>query len=193
MQVLREACADEIVSVLIDRFAKSGPWWPGDQEVHNQFANADMYNRFAKGRLRMLLVAIAKRMHEEHPYTTEGDFTIGQATIEHIAPQSWEAQWKEDLHFDGSADARIRIDQLVHRIGNLTLVGYNPSLSNRSWSEKRELLAEDRFEMNRRLLQDMNGDSWNEDEINRRGKQLAEYVVEIWPNPDNLRRELVPV
>ena len=192
VQAIREAPADEIVSVLIDRFSNSSPFWPDDQEVHNQFANADMYNRFAKWRLRMLLAAIAKRMHEEHPYTTEGDFTIGQATIEHVAPQSWEAHWKEDLRFDGSADARIRINQLVHRIGNLTLVGYNPNLGNRRWSEKRELLAKDRFEMNRRLLQDMNGDSWNEAEIDRRGKELAEYVVKIWPNADTLRRELVP-
>lgn len=44
--------------------------------------------------------------------------------------------------------------------------------------------------MNRRLLSDMEGSTWNESEINRRSKQLADYVIKIWPHADALRREL---
>ena len=44
--------------------------------------------------------------------------------------------------------------------------------------------------MNRRLLSDMKGDVWNEEEIDRRSSQLAMYVNEIWPHAEVLAKEL---
>ena len=44
--------------------------------------------------------------------------------------------------------------------------------------------------MNRRLLSDMKGDVWNEKEIDRRSRVIANYVKEIWPHADALRQEL---
>ena len=37
---------------------------------------------------------------------------------------------------------------------------------------------------------DMEGTVWNEAEIDRRSRQLATYVITIWPHADVLRREL---
>ena len=48
----------------------------------------------------------------------------------------------------------------------------------------------DNLEMNRRLLNDMEGETWNEREINRRSQIIADYVNEIWPHAAALRREL---
>ena len=73
---------------------------------------------------------------------------------------------------------------------NLTLVAYNPKLSDHPWTKKRELLGRDRLEMNRRLLLDMEGTTWNEAEIRRRSRQLAGYVNRIWPYADVLRHDL---
>ena len=42
----------------------------------------------------------------------------------------------------------------------------------------------------RRLLSDMKGDVWNEAEIDQRSRQLADYVNEIWPDPEVLARTL---
>ena len=43
--------------------------------------------------------------------------------------------------------------------------------------------------MNRRLLNDMEGETWNEREINRRSQIIADYVNKIWPHAAALRRE----
>ena len=129
-------------------------------------------------------------MHHENDTTSDGEFTLGTVTIEHIAPQNWQRHWKEDLDFGGSDEEKRHLDQLVHLIGNLTLVAYNPKLSDHPWTKKRELLGRDRLEMNRRLLLDMEGTTWNEAEIRRRSRQLAGYVNRIWPYADVLRHDL---
>ena len=192
VQALRDAPPDDIVSVLIDQFRKSPGrhWWPSDEEVSWQLENNNMYSGISKARLRMLLGAIAERMHTENPISSDGEFTLGPVTVEHVAPQNWQRHWKEALNFDGSEEARHRLDQLVHRIGNLTLVAYNSKLSDRAWTKKQELLGEDRLEINKRLLKDREHDTWNEAEINRRSRQLAVYVNKIWPHADALRRDL---
>ena len=181
VQALRDTPADEIVSVLIDRFdnSSSSGYWPSDDQIIRYFLSGDMYNRISKPRLRNLLSAIAEKMHGENTTSSDGPFTLGSVTIEHVVPQDWQRHWADDLSFDGSEDARHRLDQIVHRIGNLTLVAYNSKLSNRPWAEKRELLAEDRLEMNKRLLRDMKGEAWNETEIRGRSEQLANYVIKI--------------
>ena len=66
----------------------------------------------------------------------------------------------------------------------------NPKLGNHAWSYKAELLQADNLEMNRRLLNDMEGETWNEREINRRSQIIADYVNDIWPDAAALRREL---
>ena len=98
----------------------------------------------------------------------------------------------DDLNFGNTDEDRMQLDRLVHRIGNLTLVTArtNHKLSNNPWSYKVELLRKDNLEMNQRLLDDMEGNTWNEREIECRSKQLADYVVQIWPSADVLRREL---
>lgn len=192
VQALRDTPADEIVSVLIDRCdnSSSSGYWPSDDQIIRYFLSGDMYNRISKPRLRNLLSAIAEKMHGENTTSSDGPFTLGSVTIEHVVPQDWQRHWADDLSFDGSEDARHRLDQIVHRIGNLTLVAYNSKLSNRPWAGKRELLAEDRLEMNKRLLRDMKGEAWNEAEIRYRSEQLANYVIKIWPHADGLRRSL---
>ena len=207
VQTLRDSPADTICAVLIAQFLEStgSHWWPSDEEVTQQLLNNNMYDRISKARLALLLGAIAECMHDENDTTSDGRFTLGSVTIEHVAPQDWQRHWRKDLNFDGSDEDKRRIDQLVHLIGNLTLVAYNTKLSNRPWTKKsgegdspgegerlgkRDLLAKDRLEMNRRLLVDVEGKTWNEDEMRRRSRQLADYVIGIWPHAAVLRREL---
>ena len=109
-----------------------------------------------------------------------------------MAPQGWERHWTHDLQFGNSDEDKLRLNRLVNRIGNLTLVTArtNSKLTNHPWSYKANLLEQDNLEMNRRLLGDMDGNIWNEEEIDRRTRQLAEYVIRIWPSVDVLQREL---
>ncbi|MFB3431818.1 MAG: DUF262 domain-containing protein [Phycisphaerales bacterium] len=59
-------------------------------------------------------------------------------TIEHVLPQSENIpQAWIDMIADGNAEEAARIhEQHVHRLGNLTLSGYNANLSKRSFAEK---------------------------------------------------------
>ena len=194
VQSLRDTPRDRICAVLIEQLRESpGRYrWPSDDELSLHLLTANMYHGISSGRLRLLLAGIAEHMHGENTLNT-GEFALKPSlTIEHIAPQDWERHWHLDLNFGNSEEDRIRLNRLIHRIGNLTLVteAINPRLGNQPWDYKVELLKKDNLEMNRRLLSDMEETVWNEAEIDRRSKQLAKYVMTIWPHADVLRREL---
>jgi hypothetical protein len=86
---------------------------------------------------------------------------------------------------------------LVHTLGNLTLVNgrLNPALSNRPWTDqeatarvqarkgKRSLLGDHSVLMLNRQIVDGWPQSWSEEAIEVRGRQLAEAVVAIWARP----------
>jgi hypothetical protein len=61
---------------------------------------------------------------------------VAEYTIEHILPQNPElpAAWREAL----GSDWRQVQEEWLHRLGNLTLTGYNPELGNRPFLEKRD-------------------------------------------------------
>ena len=55
-------------------------------------------------------------------------------SIEHIMPQHLTPTWTEEL---GPSAMEIH-ETWLHRLANLTLTGYNPNLSNKSFREKRD-------------------------------------------------------
>jgi hypothetical protein len=57
---------------------------------------------------------------------------IEKIQIEHIMPQTLTKQWEKEL---GPEYLLVHHDWL-HTLGNLTLTGYNPELSNKSFAEK---------------------------------------------------------
>ena len=112
-------------------------------------------------------------------------------TIEHILPQAWKTNWP--LPDGTTGDDLTRLEEsivkgiqdretMLHRLGNLTLVTlpHNPSLSNRPWSEKAPSLAQSKLALN---LEISAYQSWNEDAISDRGRNLAEKAMTIWPSP----------
>ena len=194
-QTARDAPLDEICSRLIEAFDKSS-WtsrWPANEEVVSHLREANMYRGISNPRIQLLLRGIAQRMHEERKDDLTMAFSAKTTlTVEHVAPQEWERHWKADLSFGDSDEDRQRLNRLVHRIGNLTLVtrALNPKLGNRAWHYKAKLLAADNLEMNRRLLNDIDGATWNESEISRRSQIMADYVNKIWPHAATLRQQL---
>jgi len=79
------------------------------------------------------------------------------------------------------ADVSYEHDRLVHTLGNLTLSGYNSELSNRPFSQKREMLATSGLLMNQAIAEH---ESWGLTEIVERNANLAEKIIELWPGPD---------
>lgn len=82
------------------------------------------------------------------------------------------------------AELSERRDDLVHSIGNLTLVtpGFNSALSNRSFAEKRPALARESMLRLNTGFQD-EGESWTERKILARADRLFVAAIEKWARP----------
>lgn len=102
-------------------------------------------------------------------------------TIEHIMPQHLTPAWIESL---GPNAAEIHATWL-HRLANLTLTGYNPNLSNKSFLEKRD--AKDGgyrasgLKMNQKIAQK---ESWGLPELEERNTEMIELAKLIWSYPE---------
>lgn len=70
--------------------------------------------------------------------------------------------------------------RIVHRLGNLTLTGYNPELSNRPFVEKRDWLAGSGLAMNRSIAEQPR---WGKAAILQRADDLATRAIAMWPSP----------
>ena len=100
-------------------------------------------------------------------------------TVEHIMPQTLNEPWKAMLGEDWE-----KIHQgWLHRLGNLTLTGYNSRYSNLPFEEKKTIpngFNESAVRLNFYIR---NQSEWTVSQIEERGKQLAERALKIWPHP----------
>ena len=106
--------------------------------------------------------------------------SVNNFTIEHIMPQTITDEWKMNL---GKNWENIHKEYL-HKIGNLTLTGYNPEYKNRSFMEKRDM--EKGFKQSTLYMNEGLGklDEWNEEEIKKRADKLADKAVQVWVYPE---------
>lgn len=148
--------------------------WPDDTELLDNILRFDMYNRDKK-KTWLVLRTLEEQFGHREPVQYD------ELTIEHVMPQTiddneWGDEWKAML---GDEWERIH-DQWLHALGNLTLSGYNPELSNRPFDEKRELLMESHVELNGYFEE---CDNWTEKTIRERNQELAERLASIWRVP----------
>ena len=105
-------------------------------------------------------------------------------TIEHIFPEgnnipdSW-----VNMIADGNRElANEYLNKYVHTLGNLTITGYNQTLSNLSFIEKKDRKKDGKFVGYRNgltLNEDVvSEEEWKIDNINNRTKKLVDYFVE---------------
>ena len=104
---------------------------------------------------------------------------VREYSIEHIMPQNLTDAWKDSLGDDWE---RIH-EKYLHTLGNLTLTGYNPEYSNRSFREKRDM--DGGFKRSPLCVNDGLGDldKWSEEAIQERADRLAEQAVRVWIYP----------
>jgi len=106
---------------------------------------------------------------------------IESYSIEHIMPQNknLSSEWRESL---GISWEEIH-NTYLHRLGNLTLTRYNSELSDKPFLVKREMkggFADSPLRLNKELGR---LDVWNEDEIAKRARSLADLAVRVWKYP----------
>lgn len=108
-------------------------------------------------------------------------------TIEHIFPQGQNipTSWV-DMIADGDEERAREIQQNhVHRLGNLTITGFNSALGNKSFAEKRD--RTDRqgrfvgFKNNLGLNQDLaNSEAWTVERIEERTEKLIDQAMVLF-------------
>lgn len=146
--------------------------FPSDEEFKRELRGRDLYHfRNIKYLLRKL-----------ENYETKEPLNIENYTIEHIMPQNenLSPEWRDAL---GDRWEEVH-EEYLHTLGNLTLTGYNPELSDRPFIEKRDMdggLGSSHIRLNHGLSK---VETWNEEEIKKRALRIAKKAVNVWDYPD---------
>ena len=179
---------DKLVYALLTK--RDSGRFPEDGEFAASLADKQVY--LMRGRYKDY---IFERFENYGTVEVKDVYTLldtGVYSIEHIMPQHLTPAWAEEL---GTDYARIH-DAWQHRLANLTLSGYNPHLSNATFTEKLDDpdggYKASGLRMNQRLAQ---LERWTLPEIEARSRELVKYARDkIWAYPKTdfvpARREL---
>lgn len=146
-----------------------GKEFPSDAEFQQALTSADLYHR--RTCFYMLLRLTNASKEKSAP---------GGLTIEHVMPQKAELaeEWKSML---GPEWKEIQ-QAWLHRLGNLTLSGFNPELQASPFLYKRDLkpggYADSSVWLNRGLA---TLERWTPAEMEQRGQHLAKVALSVWP------------
>ena len=154
--------------------------FPDDEEFSTALAAKQVY--LMRGKYKAYLF---ERLENHGTIETKDVYTHLDNkvyTIEHIMPQHLTPAWTRAL---GPNSAEIHSTWL-HRLANLTLSGYNPNLSNKTFAEKRDA-AEGGYKasglkMNQRIAQK---ETWGLAELEERNRELVVLALKIWPFPQS--------
>ncbi len=176
--------ADSVVPNFLKRQTADSREWPDDEALTYSLETLPLYRMLTMGRLRLILEGIERKLRI--PMSEEQEVPRN-LTIEHVMPQSWEANWPlpEGAEEVERTDNRNR---LVHTIGNLTLVNrrLNATLSNAPWDNKRQTLAgHSVLLLNKVLLEESQDAIWDEQFIQSRSKRMAALIADVWPGPNS--------
>jgi predicted transport protein len=100
-------------------------------------------------------------------------------TIEHIMPQNemLSPEWRQMIGHNWEETQY----EWLHRLGNLTLTGYNSAYSDRPFSEKKNMpggFSESSVRLNKYVREQ---DVWTSKEIKHRGEELSSKALIVWP------------
>ncbi len=158
------------------RFKSKSEIWPKDIDIENSVLSNNQSNEVQKMLLKELELNLN---HNLGGYTNLSK----KIQLEHIMPKSWsQVHWPME-NPEVLEDVENR-NKLIETLGNLTLLNskLNNVLSNGPWTIKSKAIEKhDNLQLNRHLLK--NFIDWNEESIKKRGKWMAEWLIEIWPRP----------
>lgn len=145
--------------------------FPKDEEFKREFMDKDIYSF----RNRNYLLSKLENYNRKEPVN------VASYTIEHIMPQNpnLSSEWREEL---GIYWGKIH-EEYLNTIGNLTLTGYNPELSDKPFRDKRDMKSgfkDSPLRLNHSLA---SLEHWNRNEIETRAEYLANKAIEIWAFP----------
>lgn len=151
--------------------------FPSDIKFRENLENKDLYITLRNDTCRYMLDKIERNRSKEVP-------DIYNATIEHIMPQTLSSDWKDylkkygDLNYDNH-------EQIIHKLGNLTLTKENSILSNNLFENKKTNYKFSNYSYTRELSK---YNKWTSKEIQARSKKLSEVATKIWYLPNKFNQ-----
>jgi len=156
--------------------------WPDDRDLERAWFGHPVYRWLKPHRVAMVLRAI------DHAQRTRGRERIeirDDLSVEHVLPQSWALHWPAPHPTLATSEesAEERRDTLLHTFGNLTLLtqSLNTTLSNGPYEPKRAAIAQQSALALNTWFQTQQ--TWDEAEIERRGRALLDIARTVWPRP----------
>lgn len=151
--------------------------FPTDEEFVSELKVKDVYNL----RIRNYL------LRKLENYNRKEEVQVANYTIEHILPQNenLSVSWQNQLG-DGWKEIQ---EKYLHRLGNLTLTGYNSELSDRPFTEKLGMTGGFKTSplwLNQSVAKHEN---WSIVEIEERAEELADRAMRIWTFPTLSEKE----
>lgn len=140
--------------------------------IDNNFENDFSTKEFKNTTRNHKIIKYIFSKIEEYKFKNEISEESDLFTIEHILPESADDTWGE-FDFD-------EINRSVYRIGNLTLL--EKKLNNEAdvlpYKEKKALYEKSNCLLTKAIAETF--DSWTEDKIAARQRELAKYAKSIW-------------
>ena len=159
--------------------------WPTDREVTDFFDAHGVYGNISQPRLVMVFRALEKARYSDKVEALNVPVSL---SIEHVMPQKWRRNWPlvvtnslEQEELETQRDARI------HKLGNLTAttIALNQEMSNADWATKQgQLNMSSKLLINTELL-DRYGESFGDNSIDERTRELARRICRIWAGPQD--------
>lgn len=166
--------------------------WSASDDVFEEKLKGDLYEENV-GVARFVLCAIAQKAMTTETWTDlwekndYGGKKVFKWTIEHIFPEGKNipSKWVDMIAGGDRNLANEYLEQYVHKIGNLTITGYNSTLSNLSFIEKRDRLNAQKLKVGYRNGLEINKElaeknSWTIQDIIERTDKLVRQLLEMY-------------
>ena len=165
-----EAPAESLLSTLAEPRGSYGFWsFPSDGEFTRVLQARNLYG------LQMCAAILARLENEGEREASP----VVNYSIEHIMPQTLTKEWQDML---GEGWEQVH-ENWLHRLGNLTLTGFNSEYSNSSFEVKKTRPNGFNESAVRLNLFVRNQSEWTATQMEERGKLLAQRALQIWPYP----------
>lgn len=166
----------EVFSYTLLRRSVSGRF-PTDEEFSTAFRTRNMYNIVAAW--RGYIYDVMENGDSRDVRDVARALASGDISVEHVMPQTLTDAWRSELGPNAESIHSI----WLHRMGNLTVTGYNGTYSNASYQTKKTLpdgFDRSPYRLNR-LMKIRN--HWGEAEMEERTNELLRQSLDYWKYP----------
>ncbi|OHD57693.1 MAG: hypothetical protein A2Y33_04240 [Spirochaetes bacterium GWF1_51_8] len=143
------------------------PLYTSDEKFKIDFSNKTISTKSAKKLVRYILFLIENQIGNKNY-----DWDATPATIEHILPENYNAEWEK--HFKEP-------ESFLYRLGNYSLLEEklnNRDASNKEFEEKRKVYEKSNYMLTSKLTQDFR--LWNPDMLKKHQEEMARIASSIW-------------